>query len=134
MLSEMKGSRRRIVMQMPVEAMVGKLSPKSSSLDPNRYGTHRFYVGFQTRVNVRNFFQARTKERSVPYSAAEVAVHDKFRVVQAAALARRMDTTKTAIDTAQFKQQRQYATFEGFVFVKGWNNYDDTSGTVIWPD
>ena len=112
----------KVVYLDPIARLDGKISRKHSKVIYNyRKDTGAMYTSMQG-------------ERSVPLSANEAAVRNKFRIVSAAVRLRIADTSKTAADTVAFKAQSRYATFRGFLFARAWSLYDDTSSTVIWDD
>ncbi|MBR7154805.1 MAG: hypothetical protein IKD12_05855 [Paludibacteraceae bacterium] len=65
----------------------------------------------------------------------------KFKTVRLAALERAMDLSKLTYDQMDFIAERKaqgsafkYTTFKGWLFGKGWKNFDESTKTVVWPE
>ena len=100
----------QVVFQDPVHHISGKISKK-----------------YRTTYNYR-----KASER------AEQIIQGKFSTVRATALVRSRDLAHLTADQARWALARKagdpHTTFNGWLFAKGWENYDEESGTVIWPD
>ena len=79
-------------------------------------------------------------DRTTPPSAAEMAIHTKFRIVRLAAQNRSMNLSNLTQDQMAFLNERKtqgsafkYSTYRGWLFGKAWQNYNDSTGQVVWP-
>ena len=115
----------QVVFQDPVHHISGKISKKYRTTYNYRKASERKYTSIRG-------------ERTTPITPAEQIIQGKFSTVRAAALARSRDLAHLTADQARWALARKagdpHTTFNGWLFAKGWENYDEESGTVIWPD
>ena len=115
----------QVVFQDPVHHISGKISKKYRTTYNYRKASERKYTSIRG-------------ERTTPITPAEQLIQGKFSTVRAAALARSRDLAHLTADQARWALARKagdpHTTFNGWLFSKGWENYDEESGTVIWPD
>lgn len=74
-------------------------------------------------------------------SVAELDRRARFKTVRLAALERSMDLMHLTYDQMDFIAERKaqgsalkYTTFKGWLFGKGWKNFDESTKTVVWPE
>ena len=115
----------QVVFQDPVHHISGKISKKFRTTYNYRKASERKYTSIRG-------------ERTTPITPAEQIIQGKFSTVRAAALVRSRDLAHLTADQARWAAARKagdpHTTFNGWLFAKGWENYDEESGTVIWPD
>ena len=80
-------------------------------------------------------------DRTTPPSAAEMAIHTRFKTVRTAAQNRSMDLSHLTYDQIDFVEDRKtkgaafkYTTYKGWLFGKAWKCYDTSTGKVNMPD
>ena len=109
----------------PVHHISGKISKKYRTTYNYRKASERKYTSIRG-------------ERTTPITPAEQIIQGKFSTVRATALVRSRDLAHLTADQARWALARKagdpHTTFNGWLFAKGWENYDEESGTVIWPD
>ena len=109
----------------PVDFISGKISQKYRTIYNRR------------RASDRRYTQVRG-ERNTPVTPAEQLIQGKFSTIRAAALERSRDLAHLTADQARWAAARKagdpHTTFNGWLFAKGWENYDEESGQVVWPD
>ena len=115
-------------MESPWMKLGGKISKK------------RTRIIWAERANGKRFTQLRTK-RTTPVSAEEKARQERFKVVREAARQRSMDLMHSTYDQMDFVEEHRtkgaafkYTTYKGWLFGKGWKCYDESTGTVVWPE
>lgn len=125
---------RSIKTVMPVESMIGKMSPIKATKWKRYNETAHFYVGFRRSYSNINRFQSRVNARSTDFKASEIAQQTKFAVVSAAANEVMADVTKEAKARVMWKAQVKYVTVRGMVFSMGWELYNPSTQEVDWGD
>ena len=92
------------------------------------------------RINGLNFTSVHG-ERTTQASVAELERRAKFKTVRQAAIERSMDLMHLTYDQMDFIAERKaqgsafkYTTYKGWLFGKGWKNFDESTKTVIWPE
>ena len=80
-------------------------------------------------------------DRTTEVSAEELAQRSKFKVVRQAAIERSKDLSHLTYDQMDFVEERKakgaafkYTTYKGWLFGKGWKYFDESTGTVVWPE
>ena len=115
----------KVVFMDPIEHISGKIAKK-----------------FQTIYNHRNAsglnFTSVRGVRTASIKPGELEVRQKFRTIIAAVNTRAQDMSKMAADQAAFERQKaaggKYTTLRGFLFGKVYENYNDETGAVVWPN
>ena len=92
------------------------------------------------RINGLNFTSVHG-ERTTPASVAELERRAKFKTVRQSAIERSVDLMHLTYDQMDFVAERKaqgsafkYTTFKGWLFGKGWKNFDESTKTVVWPE
>ena len=118
----------KVVFEDPVHHISGKISKKYRTCYNHK------------RINGLNFTSVHG-ERSTPASVAELDRRAKFKTVRLAALERSMDLMHLTYDQMDFIAERKaqgsafkYTTYKGWLFGKGWKNFDESTKTVVWPE
>lgn len=121
-------SKRRLTLMSPVEAIIGKIAPVSKTT--NAEGTDgKVVVGFTNKYRIGvNRFAIKTFGGVYKTSATQTAARvrqAKFKSVSQSAAERRQNPSYRATDEEQFAKQTAYKTFNGYVFKKCWDAYED---------
>ena len=118
----------KVFFEDPIHHISGKISKKYRTCYNHK------------RINGLNFTSVHG-ERTTPVSAEEIARREKFKVVREAARQRSMDLMHLTYDQMDFVAERKaqgsafkYTTFKGWLFGKGWKNFDESTKTVVWPE
>jgi len=118
----------KVFFEDPVHHISGKISKKYRTCYNHK------------RVNGLNFTSV-PGERTTPVSADEIKRRERFKVVRLAARSRSMDLMHLTYDQMDFAEERKakgaafkYTTFKGWLFGKGWKNFDESTKTVVWPE
>ena len=118
----------KVVFEDPVHHISGKISKKYRTCYNHK------------RINGLNFTSVHG-ERSTPASATELAQRARFKVVRLAAINRSMDLSHLTYDQMDFIAERKaqgsafkYTTYKGWLFGKGWKNFDESTKMVVWPE
>ena len=118
----------KVFFEDPIHHISGKLS--------NKYRTCYNHK----RINGLNFTSVHG-ERNTPTSADEIKRRNKFKTVRQAAIERSMDLMHLTYDQMDFIAERKaqgsafkYTTYKGWLFGKGWKNFDESTKTVVWPE
>ncbi len=118
----------KVFYEDPVHHISGKISKKFRTCYNHK------------RINGLNFTSVHG-ERTTPVSAEETKHREKFKVVRLAARSRSMDLSKLTYDQMDFIEERKaqgsafkYTTYKGWLFGKGWKNFDESTKTVVWPE
>ncbi|MBQ6764536.1 MAG: hypothetical protein IJP45_05040 [Paludibacteraceae bacterium] len=115
----------KVVYEDPVHHISGKISRKFRTIYNFRKASSRKYTSI-------------IGERSTPVGSAESANREKFRIVKRAAGTRSQDSSKMASDLAAWRTARnggdKHSTFSGWLFYKGWLNFNESTRQVEWPD
>ena len=118
----------KVFFEDPVHHISGKISKKYRTCYNHK------------RINGLNFTSVHG-ERSTPASTTELAQRAKFKVVRLAAINRSMDLSHLTYDQMDFIAERKaqgsafkYTTYKGWLFGKGWKNFDESTKTVVWPE
>lgn len=118
----------KVFYEDPIHHISGKISKKYRTCYNHK------------RINGLNFTSVHG-ERSTPASAEEKARQERFKVVRLAARSRAMDLSKLTYDQMDFEEERKakgaafkYTTYKGWLFGKGWKNFDESTKTVVWPE
>ena len=118
----------KVVYEDPIHHISGKISKKFRTCYNYRKAGERKYT------SVRG-------ERTTPPSADELKRRNKFKIVRQAAIERAMDLSHLTDDQMDFIAERKaqgsafkYTTYKGWLFGKGWKNFDESTKTVIWPE
>ena len=112
----------------PIHHLSGKISKKHRTCYNYRRWSQRKYTSVHG-------------DRTVPASTEELKVRARFKVVRQAALERSMDLMHLTYDQMDFIEERKakgaafkYTTYKGWLFGKGWKCFDESTGTVVWPE
>ena len=118
----------KVVYEDPIHHISGRISKKFRTCYNYRKAGERKYT------SVRG-------ERTTPPSADELKRRNKFKTVRQAAIERSMDLMHLTYDQMDFVAERKaqgsafkYTTFKGWLFGKGWKNFDESTKTVVWPE
>lgn len=118
----------KVVFEDPVHHISGKISKKYRTCYNHK------------RINGLNFTSVHG-ERTTPASVAELDQRAKFKTVRQAAIERSMDLMHLTYDQMDFIAERKaqgsafkYTTFKGWLFGKGWKNFNESTKTVVWPE
>ena len=118
----------KVVFEDPVHHISGKISKKYRTCYNYRRWSERKYTSVHG-------------DRTTPASTEELKVRARFKVVRQAALERAMDLSKLTYDQMDFIAERKaqgsafkYTTYKGWLFGKGWKNFDESTKTVVWPE
>lgn len=118
----------KVFFEDPIHHISGKLSKKYRTCYNHK------------RINGLNFTSVHG-ERTTPASVAELAQRAKFKTVRQAAIERSMDLMHLTYDQMDFIAERKaqgsafkYTTYKGWLFGKGWKNFDESTKTVVWPE
>ena len=118
----------KVVYEDPIHHLSGKISKKHRTCYNYRRWSQRKYTSVHG-------------DRTVPASVAELDRRAKFKTVRLAALERAMDLSKLTYDQMDFIAERKaqgsafkYTTYKGWLFGKGWKNFDESTKTVVWPE
>ena len=118
----------KVVYEDPIHHISGKISKKYRTCYNHK------------RINGLNFTSVHG-ERTTPASVAELERRAKFKTVRQAAIERSMDLMHLTYDQMDFVAERKaqgsafkYTTFKGWLFGKGWKNFDESTKTVVWPE
>ena len=118
----------KVVFEDPVHHISGKISKKYRTCYNHK------------RINGLNFTSVHG-ERTTPTSADEIKRRNKFKTVRQAAIERSMDLMHLTYDQMDFIAERKaqgsafkYTTYKGWLFGKGWKNFDESTKTVVWPE
>ena len=117
-----------------IDHISGVLSPKKG--DPCAQRLTAKHVTISADCN--RLYLAPKPKRTTAITPAEQLIQGKFSTVTAAVSVRKADLSHLSADQARWAAARKagdpHRTFRGWLFAKGWENYDEESGTVIWPD
>lgn len=108
-------SRRRMVCVMPVEAIIGKMSPSDQKVNKENAG-FKCFVGYQVGRSVFNRYQVRSKPRSKDYSQDEMNRWKLFGDVVKATRERLMNPDQNLTDQIAYSQQTKYKSLYAYVF------------------
>ena len=118
----------KVVYEDPIHHISGKISKKYRTCYNHK------------RINGLNFTSVHG-ERTTQASVAELERRAKFKTVRQAAIERSMDLMHLTYDQMDFIAERKaqgsafkYKTYKGWLFGKGWKNFDESTKTVIWPE
>lgn len=118
----------KVVYEDPIHHISGKISKKYRTCYNHK------------RINGLNFTSVHG-ERTTQASVAELERRAKFKTVRQAAIERSMDLMHLTYDQMDFIAERKaqgsafkYTTYKGWLFGKGWKNFDESTKTVIWPE
>lgn len=118
----------KVFFEDPIHHISGKLSKKYRTCYNHK------------RINGLNFTSVHG-ERTTPTSADEIKRRNKFKTVRQAAIERSMDLMHLTYDQMDFIAERKaqgsafkYTTYKGWLFGKGWKNFDESTKTVVWPE
>ena len=118
----------KVVFEDPIHHISGKISKKYRTCYNYRRAGERKYTSIHG-------------DRSTPPSVEEIENRLKFKVVRQAAQARSMDLSKLTRDQMKFIEERKqqgasfkYTTYKGWLFGKGWQYYNESTNTVVWPE
>ena len=118
----------KVVFEDPIHHISGKISKKYRTCYNHK------------RINGLNFTSVHG-ERNTPTSADEIKRRNKFKTVRQAAIERSMDLMHLTYDQMDFIAERKaqgsafkYTTYKGWLFGKGWKNFDESTKTVVWPE
>ena len=118
----------KVVYEDPIHHISGKISKKYRTCYNHK------------RINGLNFTSVHG-ERTTQASVAELERRAKFKTVRQAAIERSMDLKHLTYDQMDFIAERKaqgsafkYTTYKGWLFGKGWKNFDESTKTVIWPE
>lgn len=118
----------KVFYEDPIHHISGKISKKYRTCYNHK------------RINGLNFTSVHG-ERTTPASVAELERRAKFKTVRQAAIERSMDLMHLTYDQMDFVAERKaqgsafkYTTFKGWLFGKGWKNFDESTKTVVWPE
>lgn len=118
----------KVFFEDPIHHISGKLSKKYRTCYNHK------------RINGLNFTSVHG-ERNTPTSADEIKRRNKFKTVRQAAIERSMDLMHLTYDQMDFIAERKaqgsafkYTTYKGWLFGKGWKNFDESTKTVVWPE
>ena len=118
----------KVVYEDPIHHISGKISKKYRTCYNHK------------RINGLNFTSVHG-ERTTQASVAELERRAKFKTVRQAAIERSMDLMHLTYDKMDFIAERKaqgsafkYTTYKGWLFGKGWKNFDESTKTVIWPE
>lgn len=118
----------KVEFEDPIHHISGKLSKKYRTCYNHK------------RINGLNFTSVHG-ERTTPTSADEIKRRNKFKTVRQAAIGRSMDLMHLTYDQMDFIAERKaqgsafkYTTYKGWLFGKGWKNFDESTKTVVWPE
>ena len=118
----------KVVYEDPIHHISGKISKKYRTCYNHK------------RINGLNFTSVHG-ERTTPASVAELERRAKFKTVRQAAIERSMDLMHLTYDQMDFIAERKaqgsafkYTTYKGWLFGKGWKNFDESTKTVVWPE
>ena len=118
----------KVVFEDPIHHISGKISKKYRTCYNYRRARERKYTSIHG-------------DRSTPPSVEEIENRLKFKVVRQAAQARSMDLSKLTRDQMKFIEERKqqgasfkYTTYKGWLFGKGWQYYNESTNTVVWPE
>ena len=108
-------SRRRMVCVMPVEAIIGKMSPSDQKVNKENAG-FKCFVGYQVGRSVFNRYQVRSKPRSKDYSQDEQNRWKLFADVVKATRERLNNPDQSLTDQIACSNQTKYKTLYSYVF------------------
>jgi hypothetical protein len=118
----------KVFFEDPIHHISGKLSKKYRTCYNHK------------RINGLNFTSVHG-ERTTPTSADEIKRRNKFKTVRQAAIERSMDLMHLTYDQMDFIAERKaqgsafkYTTYKGWLFGKGWQYFDESTKTVVWPE
>ena len=118
----------KVVYEDPIHHISGRISKKYRTCYNHK------------RINGLNFTSVHG-ERTTPASVAELERRAKFKTVRQAAIERSMDLMHLTYDQMDFIAERKaqgsafkYTTYKGWLFGKGWKNFDESTKTVVWPE
>ena len=118
----------KLVYEDPIHHISGRISKKYRTCYNHK------------RINGLNFTSVHG-ERTTQASVAELERRAKFKTVRQAAIERSMDLMHLTYDQMDFIAERKaqgsafkYTTYKGWLFGKGWKNFDESTKTVIWPE
>ena len=118
----------QVVFEDPVHHISGKISKK-------------YRTTYNYRKNGGRKYTSVHGERTTAVSAEELAQRSKFKVVRQAAIERSKDLMHLTYDQMDFVAERKaqgaafkYTTYKGWLFGKGWKSFDESTGTVVWPE
>ena len=116
-----------------IDHISGVLSPKKG--DPCAQRLTAKHVTISADCN--RLYLGPKPKRTTAVTPAEQLIQGKFSTVTAAVLVRKADLSKLSADQARWAAARKngdpHRTFRGWLFAKGWENYDEETGQVIWP-
>ena len=117
----------KVFYEDPIKHISGKISKKYRTCYNHK------------RISGLNFTSVHG-DRTTPPSAAEMAIHTRFKTVRTAAQNRSMDLSHLTYDQMAFVNERKtlgsafkYTTYRGWLFGKAWRYFDDSTNTVVWP-
>ena len=115
----------KVVYEDPIHHISGKISKK-------------FRTVYNYRKASSRKFTSVPGQRTSPVGATELAQREKFRTVKRAAATRMQDSTKMSQDLSAWRTARnggdKHTTFQGWLFYKGWLNFNESTRQVDWPD
>ena len=118
----------KVFYEDPIHHISGKISKKYRTCYNHK------------RINGLNFTSVHG-ERTTPASVAELERRAKFKTVRQAAIERSMDLMHLTYDQMDFIAERKaqgsafkYTTYKGWLFGKGWQYFDESTKTVVWPE
>ena len=110
----------------PIDYISGKISKKYRTVYNRR------------RASDKRYTQVRDA-RTTPPTAKEMAQHTKFRTCVQAANERAQDLMSMTQDQAAYSNAKKtagfkYHSFRGWLVGKAFENYNDNTGKVVWPE